>query len=84
MEILRKNPYFFKHNRLSEIALRVNGVSHPGRPYRPDFSDYGFAREYADMMNVFGYFNKDDTNGLTMKEYKSGYTFFQPNVRSAT
>ena len=73
---IKKNPFFLKHNRLSEIALRVNGVSHPGQPYKPDFSDYGFAREYADVMNVFGYFNKDDTNGLTMKDFKGGYTFF--------
>lgn len=73
---ITKNPYHLKHYNLREIALRVNGVSHPGQPYRPDFSTYQFAREYADMMNAFGYFNKDDTNGLTMKEYKSGYTFF--------
>ena len=32
---LKKNPFNFKHNNLSEIALRVNGVSHPGPPYRP-------------------------------------------------
>ena len=73
---ITRNPFFFRHNRLCEIALRVNGVSHPAEPYKPDFTDYGFAREYADMMNVFGYFNKDDTNGLTMKEFKGGYTFF--------
>ena len=73
---IAKNPYHFKHNRLREIALRVNGVSHPGTPYKPDFSDYQFVRSYVDVMNVFDYVNTDDTNGLTMKEFKSGYTFY--------
>lgn len=73
---IKKNPYFFKHNRLTEIALRVNGVSHPGPPYKPDFNSYEFMRSYVDVMDVFGYYNKDDTNGLTMQEYKSGYTFY--------
>ena len=73
---IKKNPFNFKHNELREIALRVNGVSHPGPPYRPDFSSYQFLRSYVDFMNVFGFYNTDDTNALTMKEFKSGYTIY--------
>lgn len=73
---IKKNPFHFKHNDLKEIALRVNGVSHPGPPYKPDFSTSQFVRSYADLMNVFGYFNGDDTNGLTMKEFQNGYTIY--------
>lgn len=73
---IKKNPFHFKHNRLSEIALRVNGVSHPGPPYRPDFTSSQYVRSYADVMNVFGYFNTDDTNGLTMYDFKHGYTLY--------
>ena len=73
---IKKNPYHFKHNDLREIALRVNGVSHPGPPYKPDFSTSQYVRSYVDFMNVFGYYNKDDTNGLTMKEFANGYTLY--------
>ncbi|MEL7308555.1 MAG: hypothetical protein AAGK05_12265 [Pseudomonadota bacterium] len=73
---IKKNPFHFKHNDLSEIALRVNGVSHPGPPYRPDFSSSQFLRSYVDFMDVFRFFNTDDTNGLTMEEFKSGYTIY--------
>ena len=73
---IKKNPFHFKHNNLCEIALRVNGDSHPGPPYKPDFSSYQFVRSYADFMNVFGFYNTDDTNGLTLKEFKSGYTIY--------
>ena len=73
---IKKNPFHFKHNDLTEIALRVNGVSHPGPPYKPDFDSYQFMRSYVDFMSVFGYYNTDDTNGLTMKEFKSGYTIY--------
>lgn len=71
-----KNPFHFKHNDLAEIALRINGVSHPGPPYKPDFDSSQFVRSYVDFMKVFGYFNTDDTNGLTMKEYQNGYTIY--------
>ena len=73
---ISKNPFNFKHNDLGEIALRVNGVSHPGPPYKPDFSSYQFLRSYVDFMNVFGFYNTDDSNGLSMKEFKSGYTIY--------
>lgn len=73
---IKKNPFHFKHNSLSEIALRVNGVSHPGPPYKPDFSSSQFVRSYVDFMTTFGYFNTDDTNGLTLKEFKHGYTIY--------
>ena len=73
---IKKNPFHFKHNDLSEIALRVNGVSHPGPSYKPDFSTSLYVRSYVDFMTVFGYSNKDDTNGLTMREFANGYTIY--------
>ena len=73
---IKKNPYHFKHNNLREIALRVNGNSHPGPTYKPDFSSSQYLRSYVDFMNVFGYYSKDDTNGLTMKEYANGYSIY--------
>ena len=74
---IKKNPFInFKHNQLSEIALRVNSVSHPAPPDKPDSTSHQFLRSYVDYMNVFGFCNTDDTNELTMKEFKNGYTIY--------
>ena len=70
------NPYNFQHFNLEEIALLVNGKSYPGPPYRPDFDKKLYARDYMDFMEAFGYYNSDDTNGLTYKEFGDGYTMY--------
>lgn len=79
---LKRNPFHFKHNNLREIALRVDGNSHPGPPYTPDFDGKMFGRSYVDLMNALGYFNKDDTNGLTMEEFANGYTLYAFDLTS--
>ena len=61
---------------MSQIRLLVDGVNHPGPPYKPDFDDFQYVRSYADFMNTFGYFNRDDTNGLTLEEFAKGYTIY--------
>lgn len=73
---LAHNPFNFEHFNLDEIALLVNGESTPGPPYRPDFTKKLYVRDYMDLMEVFGYYNSDDTNGLTLKEFGSGYTIY--------
>ena len=73
---LGANPFNFQHFNLSEIALLVNGKSYPGPAYRPDFGSGHFLRDYMDLMETFGYYNSDDTNGLTMKEFSGGYTIY--------
>lgn len=73
---MNKNPYNFQHFDLGEIALRVNGVPHPGPPYKPHFSKGVFARDYMDLMETFGYYKTDNSNGLKMSEFATGYTIY--------
>ena len=70
------NPFNFQHFDLDEISLLVNGKSYPGPLYKPDFANNNYVRDYCDCMEVFNYYNTDDTNGLTYKEYGNGYTIY--------
>lgn len=74
---ITKNPFHFKHNDLSSIAVLVNGQSRPcTAPLKPNFKTSEYVRSYTQFMETFQYLNKDDTNGLTLKEFKHGYTMF--------
>ena len=58
------------------MALLVGGHSYPGPVYKPDFTNKNYVRDYMDLMEVFNYYNTDDTNGLTYKEFGNGYTIY--------
>ena len=77
-----KNPFNLQHFNLSEIMLYRNGVGVPGRPFTPDFSSAGagsstqYLRSYINTMQTMGYFNSDDSNGLTYEEFGGGFALF--------
>ena len=72
------NPFHFQDFGLSEIVLYRNGIGVPGRPFTPDFTTgtEEYLRSYINTMQTMGYFNTDDTNGLTYEEFGGGYTIF--------
>ena len=67
---------------MSEIILYRNGLGVPGRPFTPDFSSTGagssmqYLRSYINTMQTMGYFNSDDSNGLTYEEFGGGFALF--------
>ena len=71
-----KSPFNFQHFNLSELALYRQGESIPGRPFSPDFDSGLYTRSYVNTMQTFNYFNADDTNGLTYREFGNGYTVY--------
>ena len=73
---LALNPFHFQHFNMNKLALYVNGKSFPGRPFEPKFAEGNYLRDYVMTMDAFGYFNSDDTNGLTLKEFANGYTIY--------
>ena len=72
------NPFHFQHFNLSEIALYRNGIGVPGRPFTPDFTsgEEECLRSYVNTMQTMGYFNTDDTDGLTLEDFAGGYTIY--------
>ena len=73
---LEENPFNFEHFNVSEVALLINGTSHPGPRYKPDFGSGQYQRDYSDLMETFNYYNSDDTNGLTQEDFTGGYTIY--------
>lgn len=73
---IKKNPFNFQHFDLRDIVLYVDSHAYPTVAYKPDFANSHYTRSYYDFMSVLSYANKDDTNGLTYKEYGNGYTLY--------
>ena len=73
---IKKNPFHFQHFDLSKFALYRDGVSVPGQAFTPDFDNGLVLRSYMQTMRTFNYYNTDDTNGLTMKDFVNGYTIY--------
>ena len=73
-----KNPFNFQHFDLNEIALFRNGNGVPGRPFTPDFTAGKdlYLRSYVNTMQTMGYFDTDDSNGLTFDEFNGGFAIY--------
>ena len=49
-----QNPYLFKNHDLKYLDLKVNGVSTPATPYKPNFSTGKYMREYRALFDNLG------------------------------
>lgn len=79
---IKKNPFFFHHYDLHQLALYVDGQSSPGRPFTPDFTNGKTLRSYMQTMRTFNYLNTDDTNGLTPEDFGQGYSIYAFDLTS--
>lgn len=73
---IKKNPFNFHHFDLNKLALYNEGRSVPGRPFEPDYDEKMYLRVYKNTMRALGYYNSDDTNGLTISEFANGYNIY--------
>ena len=73
-----KNPFNFQHFNLNEIALYRNGVGVPGRPFTPDFAadKQLYLRSYINTMQTMGFFDTNESNGLTFDEFDGGFAIY--------
>lgn len=72
------NPFKFEHAGLTQINLRVDGVSVPARPYKSDFTAKSefYCEPYAGLMNSLGYDGDNRGCNIGHHEYANGYTLF--------
>ena len=73
---IKKNPFHFQHFDLNKFALYVEGRSLPGRPFEPDYDNELYLRTYKSTMRALGYYNTDDTNGITPYDFANGYNIY--------
>ena len=67
-----RNPFNFQHFGLSKINLRVKGVVVPSEPYRPDWDNGLFAREYNGLLQNTGIKISNDGCCITKAHFAGG------------
>jgi hypothetical protein len=78
-----RNPYNFKNVDLNYIAASVNGISLPGAPFEPNFTEIDgsqYVREYLSLFKVAGKLGLDAGNAIELYDYPKGYTLYGFNI----
>ena len=70
------NPFNFQHFNLSRIAIYRDGDLTAGQTLTTDYTKKLYTRAYVNSQASLGYFNTDDTNGLTMEHFEKGYNLY--------
>ncbi|XP_074596510.1 uncharacterized protein F54H12.2-like [Brevipalpus obovatus] len=71
-----KDPLKFEHFNVNHIAVYLDGVQFPSRPYTPDFANDSFYREYLGLYQTLNQISPDPTFTLTPEKYKEGDILF--------
>lgn len=71
-----KNPFVFKNYGINYLNLYVNGEPVVPDVFQPDFSTKKYVREYRWFMDNIGIAHENETNGITMEDYKANSCFF--------
>jgi hypothetical protein len=71
-----KNPYNFKHHRLTRIALQLDGQEQPVKPMQLDFANGKIVRGYVSLFAGTGKAFKDEDVDVSREDYEYGYTLF--------
>ena len=71
------DPFTFSHHHVRHVSLSCDGKSIPTTPFEPDFENNLFRREYFSLLQtLLGDCVKQDSVGLSLKDYKDKLTFF--------
>ena len=73
---IKKTPFNFQHFDLREIGVYEDGEITPGRVMTPNYKEKDFARVYNQTMAALKYYNSNDSNGITMEHFLSGYNLY--------
>ncbi|RLJ22613.1 hypothetical protein DJ031_00495 [bacterium endosymbiont of Escarpia laminata] len=71
-----KNPFNAKNNHINFFAVYADGRQIPTKPFQPKFDSNLFVRSYHSLFTSTGKVWQDEGNGLTLEDFRHGYTFF--------
>ncbi|KAJ8050072.1 hypothetical protein HOLleu_03126 [Holothuria leucospilota] len=76
-----KNPFEFKHCKISNLTLRYAGQLYPSDPMRLDFADDGESstktlRGYDSLFTALHKKGLNEDFGISRDDYENGYTLF--------
>ena len=68
-----QNPFNFEHFGFNYLALFIDSVQIPSKPYTPDFEHGMYARNYNTLFSDSGILYSDAGNDISYKDYSGGY-----------
>ncbi|XP_074604064.1 uncharacterized protein F54H12.2-like [Brevipalpus obovatus] len=71
-----KDPFHFEHFDVGHIAIYLDGIQYPSRPYTPDFSKKSYIREYMGLYQTLNQITPDPTFVLSPESYARGNVIF--------
>ena len=71
-----KNPFNFKHYRLTQLALQLDGQEQSGKPLQLNFATGKIARGYISLFRGTGKAFKDEDVDVSREDYEYGCTLF--------
>jgi hypothetical protein len=72
----KKNPFHFKHHRINNLVIYLNGETIPSRPMRPDFERGFIAECYSGLLDMLKKKHCPEHIEISWDEYVKGYTIF--------
>lgn len=73
---LDRNPWYFENLGLDDMQMSVNEILEPTTPYRPNFTDNLYIREYREFLDNMGISHTNNSNVMTPLRYKDGLTLW--------
>ncbi|XP_053390169.1 uncharacterized protein F54H12.2-like [Mercenaria mercenaria] len=70
------NPFDFRHFHLSKLEVSIDGKTIRNKAFQPNFENGECMRSYMSLYQATGALGLNRSIGLTMTEYKSGYTLW--------
>ena len=70
------NPFDFRHFNLSKLEVSVDGKAIHNKAYQPNFTTGECLRSYMSLYQATGALGQNRSMGLTLTDYKSGYTLW--------
>ena len=72
----KRNPFYFQHFNIKNIAVQVNGMRFPQESLKPDFGKGLFMREYNHLLMNTGKFRVNHGNSISPELFENGLTLF--------
>ena len=78
----KADPFYFDHFKVLSLGLYRDGQSLPFREiYEPDFEKNLYTKEFVkSIIHNTEHLNTNLNNGISMQDFKNGYTFFTFNL----
>ena len=78
----KKNPFNFHHYFANSIRVSIDDQTIDGKPLQPNYSSNqgNYVEAYHSLFTSLSSLDKNEGNGITLKDYNQGYTLYSFNL----